>query len=116
MTTVAPDRPRLVVPRTPPPPPRAARPRDRRRHWLWLAAGLVLAFAVPFVLADTLALSRDHYYGLYALGVAAFTAAWARGHGRRARPASARRGAARVPRAPAERLGRAPRDSSRSWA
>ena len=86
MTTVAPDRPRLVVPRIPPPPPpRAARPHHRRRHWLWLAAGLVLAFAVPFVLADTLELGRDLYYGLYTVFVVTFAGAWARhtGLGRR---------------------------------
>ncbi|HUP33533.1 MAG TPA: GerMN domain-containing protein [Gaiellaceae bacterium] len=77
MTTVAPDRPRPVVPRTPLPPPRAALPRHRRRHWLWLAAGLVLAFAVPFMLADTLELGRDLYYGLYTVFVITFAGAWA---------------------------------------
>jgi hypothetical protein len=50
----------------------------RRRHWLWLLAGFPFAFAVPFLLADTLDLNRDLYYGLYALAVAGFLAAWAR--------------------------------------
>ena len=50
----------------------------RRRHWLWLVAGFPFAFAVPFLLADTLDLNRDLFYGLYALGVAGFVAAWAR--------------------------------------
>ena len=50
----------------------------RRRHWLWLLAGFPFAFAVPFLLADTLELNRDLFYGLYALAVAGFVAAWAR--------------------------------------
>ena len=50
----------------------------RRRHWLWLVAGFPFAFAVPFLLADTLDLNRDLFYGLYALAVASFVAAWAR--------------------------------------
>ena len=33
-------------------------------HWAWLAGGFLLAFAVPFVLADTLAINRDLFYGL----------------------------------------------------
>jgi hypothetical protein len=44
----------------------------------WLATGLVLGFAVPFVLADTLDLNRDVFYGLYGAIVLAFFAAWAR--------------------------------------
>lgn len=80
MTTVTPARPRLEPPRTPPP-PAAAPARPSGRHWLWLAAGAALAFAVPFLLADTLELGRDLYYGVYALCVAALTAAWARSTG-----------------------------------
>lgn len=53
----------------------------RRRHWLWLLAGFPFAFAVPFVLADLLALDRDLFYGLYALAVGCFVAAWARDTG-----------------------------------
>jgi hypothetical protein len=53
-------------------------PYRRRRHWLWLLAGFPFAFAVPFVLADTLSLNRDVFYALYALAVAGFVAAWAR--------------------------------------
>lgn len=48
------------------------------RHLAWLGAGMVLAFLVPFVLADTLEIQRDVYYGLYALFVAGLFAAWAR--------------------------------------
>ena len=76
MTIVTPERPKVHAPRTPRP-PQAPVPTRSRRHWLWLAAGAAFAFAVPFLLADTLELGRDVYYGLYALGVAAFTAAWA---------------------------------------
>jgi hypothetical protein len=47
-------------------------------HWWWLAGGLLLAFAVPFLLTDVLNLNRDVFYGLYALTVLALFAAWAR--------------------------------------
>ena len=50
-------------------------------HWAWLVRGLALAFAVPFLLADTLELDRDVYYGLYALAVAALFAFWSRSTG-----------------------------------
>jgi hypothetical protein len=48
-----------------------------RRHLFWLLAGFPFAFAVPFLLADTLDLNRDLFYGLYALAVAGFAAGWA---------------------------------------
>jgi D-alanyl-D-alanine carboxypeptidase len=51
------------------------------RQALWLAVGFLLAFGVPFVLADTLELNRDLYYGLYSLTVFAFVTAWARNTG-----------------------------------
>ena len=50
-------------------------------HWVWLAGGFALAFAVPFVLADTLETKRDLFYGLYALSVAALFTIWARATG-----------------------------------
>jgi hypothetical protein len=53
-------------------------PSRSRRHWLWVLAGFPFAFAVPFVFADMLGLNRDVFYGLYALAVAGFVAAWAR--------------------------------------
>jgi hypothetical protein len=63
-------------------PPRSghepAAPPRRLRHWLWLAAAFPFAFAVPFLLADTLELNRDLFYGLYGLAVAGFVAGWAR--------------------------------------
>jgi hypothetical protein len=49
----------------------------RLRHWLWLLAGFPFAFAVPFLLADTLDLNRDLFYGLHALAVTGFVTAWA---------------------------------------
>ena len=62
--------------------PGGASPAPRaRRQLAWLAAGLALAFAVPFLLADTLDLDRDLYYGLYALAVGTFVAAWWRDSG-----------------------------------
>ena len=51
---------------------------NARVHWLWLAAGLALAFAIPFVFADLLAVPRDHYYAIYAVSVATFLLSWAR--------------------------------------
>jgi hypothetical protein len=50
-------------------------------HWAWLGAGFVVAFAVPFVLADVLAINRDLYYGVYALAVGGLFATWSRSTG-----------------------------------
>ena len=50
-------------------------------HWAWLAGGFLLAFAVPFVLADTLAINRDLFYGLYAVSVIGLFAFWSRSTG-----------------------------------
>lgn len=46
-------------------------------HSLWLAGGLLLAFLVPFVLADSLDLPRDLYYALYGAFVIGYFALWA---------------------------------------
>ena len=61
------------------------------RHWAWLAGGLVVAFAVPFVLADALEINRDLYYGLYALAVVGLFAVWSRSTGYDLRAAARRR-------------------------
>ena len=50
-------------------------------HWTWLAGGFVLAFAVPFLLADVLDINRDVFYGLYALSVIGLFAVWSRSTG-----------------------------------
>ena len=74
----------LTRPKTPlaitpkPEPPARGRESRRRRHWAWLATCFPFAFAVPFLLTDVLDLNRDLFYGLYALAVAGFVAAWAR--------------------------------------
>jgi hypothetical protein len=47
-------------------------------QWAWLLAGLVLAFAVPYVFADVLSVNRDVYYGIYTLAVFGFFAFWLR--------------------------------------
>jgi D-alanyl-D-alanine carboxypeptidase len=63
------------------PPSRTALPRGAVRttqQWTWLAAGLALAFAVPFLLADRWSIERDLYYGLYAAFVFGFCALWLR--------------------------------------
>ena len=49
--------------------------------WTWLAGGFVLAFAVPFLLADVLDINRDVFYGLYALSVIGLFAVWSRSTG-----------------------------------
>jgi hypothetical protein len=57
--------------------PRAARePVALHNQWLWLAGGLLYAFAVPFVFADLLDLPRDVYYGIYFAAVAGLLYAW----------------------------------------
>lgn len=59
--------------------PRAAARLDApRAQALWLAAGLAVAFAVPYVFADLLALQRSAYYAIYAFAVAGFLALWVR--------------------------------------
>ena len=50
-------------------------------HWVWLAGGFVVAFAVPFLLADVLEINRDLFYGLYAISVVGLILAWARSTG-----------------------------------
>ncbi|HEX4930273.1 MAG TPA: serine hydrolase domain-containing protein, partial [Gaiellaceae bacterium] len=58
-------------------------PAEVRHHQLrWLAAGLALAFAIPFGLTDLTSINRDLYYGVFIGCVFAFAAAWlARGVG-----------------------------------
>jgi hypothetical protein len=51
------------------------------QHLRWLVSGFVLAFLVPFVLADLLEVPRDLYYALYIVGVAAFFGLWVRATG-----------------------------------
>ena len=50
-------------------------------HWVWLAGGFVMAFAMPYLLTDLLHLNRDVFYGLYALAVVGLFAAWSRSTG-----------------------------------
>jgi D-alanyl-D-alanine carboxypeptidase len=54
------------------PPPAEA----RHNQWRWLAAGLALVFAIPFVLTDLISINRDLYYGVFIGGVVTFVAAW----------------------------------------
>jgi hypothetical protein len=56
----------------------AARDSAARVHCYWLAAGLALAFAIPFVFADVLTVPRDSYYAIYVVSVAVFLALWGR--------------------------------------
>ena len=57
-------------------------------HWAWLAGGFVVAFAVPFFLAEARSafgvvfeVNRDVYYGVYALAVVSLFALWSRSTG-----------------------------------
>ncbi len=50
-------------------------------HWAWLAGGFALAFTVPFLFADLLAVDRDLFYGIYALSVVALFWLWSRSTG-----------------------------------
>lgn len=54
-------------------------------HWAWLAAGFVVAFAMPFFLAESRSafgvvfdVNRDLYYGVHALAVVTLFALWSR--------------------------------------
>jgi len=47
-------------------------------HWAWLTGGFVVAFALPFLLADVLEINRDLFYGLYATAVLGLIGLWAR--------------------------------------
>jgi hypothetical protein len=49
-----------------------------RTHALWLAGGMLVGFLVPFILADTLDLNRDLFYGIYGLAVFGYVGLWAR--------------------------------------
>jgi hypothetical protein len=50
-------------------------------HWVWLAGGFVLAFAVPYVFADVLEINRDLFYGIYAISVVGLFWFWSRSTG-----------------------------------
>ena len=69
--------------------PREARTEARQQRAaaqaVWLLGGAVFAFLVSFVFADVISLQRDFFYGLYALSVGVFIAAWARHTGLRRR-------------------------------
>ena len=60
-------------------------------HLRWLALGMVVAFLVPYLLADRLGLPRDVYYGIYAASVACLFAGWAHATGQSLREMAARR-------------------------
>jgi hypothetical protein len=48
------------------------------RQWLFLAGGLVFAFAIPFVFTDLLTIDRDLYYGVYSTAVFGLFFLWLR--------------------------------------
>jgi membrane protease YdiL (CAAX protease family) len=62
-------------------PPRVAVRLGISTHWVWLAGGFVVAFAVPFLFADLLEINRDLFYGLYAVAVFGLIGLWARATG-----------------------------------
>ena len=65
----APSAPQAIEPATTRRPPASP-----RRHLAWLAVGVIVSFALPYVLADRLGLPRNLYYGLYGAGVLALCA------------------------------------------
>jgi len=75
--------------------PRSASPDTQRvsarRHLVWLIGGMVVAFLVPFVLADRLGLQRDLYYAIYVGAVVGLFVGWARDTGQPLREMIARR-------------------------
>jgi len=73
---------------------RAARTAERataRRHFAWLVAGMVVAFLVPFVVADQLGLQRDLYLAVYVAAVIGLFWGWARDTGQSLRETLMRR-------------------------
>jgi hypothetical protein len=66
----------LAHPRVAPAP--TARRQGVHRQLEWLAAGLVLAFALPYLLTDLTTINRDLYYGIYAAAVFGLFALWVR--------------------------------------
>ena len=61
------------------------------RHFAWLGGGMLVAFLVPFVLADRIGLQRDVYYGVYVASVLALFVGWSRDTGQSLREMCARR-------------------------
>ena len=76
---------------SPQPASRDTRRVSARRHLAWLIGGMSVAFLVPFVLADQLALQRDLYYAVYVGTVVGPFAGWARDTGQSPREMIARR-------------------------
>jgi hypothetical protein len=73
MSTVTLERPPIEQPS-----PHARAARQPSQQWRWLGAGLVLAFALPYLLTDLLTINRDLYYGVYAVVVFRSFALWLR--------------------------------------
>jgi len=48
-----------------------------KRHFAWLAGGMVIAFLVPYLVADRVGLQRDVYYGVYVAAVLGLFVGWA---------------------------------------
>jgi len=46
--------------------------------WTWLAVGFTLAFTIPYVFADQLAMQRDAYYAVYVIAVTTLFGSWLR--------------------------------------
>jgi hypothetical protein len=74
-----------------PAPPVSTPSATPRRHLAWLAAGILVSFLIPYVLADRLGLQRDLYYGLYGAGVIGLCVGWLRDTGQSLRALSRRR-------------------------
>jgi len=62
-----------------------------KRHFAWLAGGMVIAFLVPYLVADRVGLQRDVYYGVYVAAVLGLFVGWADDTGQSLREMCARR-------------------------
>ena len=61
------------------------------RHFAWLGGGMLVAFLIPYVLADRIGLQRDLYYGVYVAAVAGLFLGWSRDTGQSLREMCVRR-------------------------
>jgi hypothetical protein len=74
-STAAPPRPaRIGAAATP---SSAVHPFSARRHVAWLLAGMVIAFLVPFLVADQLGVQRDGYLVVYVAAAVGVFLGWA---------------------------------------
>jgi hypothetical protein len=85
----APPRRVRTTPAAPRPDP--AQPVSARRHLAWLLGGMLIAFLVPYLVADQIGLQRDIYLIVYLTAVGGLFVGWARDTGESLHEMAARR-------------------------